>query len=86
VAAVIDDGFIGSLNEAEMTATASAPSLGLVELTVGATVSTPGWAGFLSDDELQPTIATTSRLSDHAAMWRVRSGLGRNGRSMNAIA
>jgi hypothetical protein len=39
VDAVIVEAFIASLNDAVMAATPVAPSMGFVELTVGATVS-----------------------------------------------
>lgn len=70
VAVVIVEAFIASLNDAVMTATPVAPSAGLVEVTVGATVSTGGTGS--SEDEPHPAIATSSTASGHAAKWLVR--------------
>jgi hypothetical protein len=66
VAAVIDEAFIASLNDAVMTATPVAPLSGLVELTVGAMTSTTGALGLLLS-EPHPAIATNIAVSDKAA-------------------
>jgi hypothetical protein len=65
VAVVSVEAFIASLNDAVMIATPVAPLTGLVELTVGATVSPAGAVGLSS--EPHPAIATSRTASGHAA-------------------
>jgi hypothetical protein len=71
VVVVMVEAFIASLHVAVMTATPVAPLTGLVELTVGATVSPPGPLGFLSD-ELHPAIAIRSATNGKPIKLRVR--------------
>src|SRR5689334_22481684 len=65
VVALIVEALIASLNEAVMTATPTAPLAGLVERTVGATVSVFGPVG--SDE--QPAISSSAASRGQSA-WR----------------
>jgi hypothetical protein len=67
---VIVEAVIGSLSDAVMTATPVAPFAGLVELTVGASVSAPGPLGLSSDEH--PAIAIRITASGSADKMLLR--------------
>ena len=71
---MIVEAFIASLNDAVMTATPVAPFTGLVDITVGATVSPEGLTG-LSFSE-HPIIATIRATNGHTAILLVRECIG----------
>jgi hypothetical protein len=70
VAAVKVEAFIASLNDAVMTETFIAPSTGLVDVTVGASVSGASGMGTVLD-VIQPAATTNIAAIERAAKLRV---------------
>jgi hypothetical protein len=71
---VIVEAFIASLNDAVMIATPVAPFTGLVDITVGATVSPEGLTGLSLDPH--PTRATIRATNGHTTTLLVRGCIG----------